>query len=684
VHLLCDSGGYGGVAWGAITGTLSDQTDLQTALDAKQPLNANLTGISSISTTGSALIVATVSGMSVMTTSDAVLQLLDDTSTSAMRTTLGLGIGTNVQAYDAELTALAGLASAADKVPYFTGSGTAAMATCTAFARTLLDDVNAAAMLTTLGIGGGYQAADATLTAVAGVTTAANTMIYFTGVDTAASTALTTFGRSLIDDVDAAAGRTTLGVVIGTDVQAYDAELDALAGLTSAADRFPYFTGSGTAALGTVTTFARTLLDDTTAAAVFTTLGIGQVDATTADVFKLKNAAVRQCLELMNYETSSTALEGFRIKAVASSNYEIGSFQGSISGANRPISIGSYARATPTVLDSWLEISAGETAVFGGTASVKRFSDATTACNLIFKKHRGTEAAPTALLSGDLLGAMYFQGYTGAALNNSACIIGQAAGAFATGDAPGRLLFQTTPAASTTVTTRMAITEAGLVNIGTWSTATPLSALVTLVANNSTANNTLRFHDLYNAVGGDSVLGKIEFYSGDATAPGVGVIGDYSMCADGAAPIGYHKWTVRISGTLIEAMRLESTGRLIAAMGIQTPYVAQSGEIALGITGGTTAATFLTNGNHQTLPLATATGTVAFSIDVSGAGASSGSILITQHATTPRGLTWTVSSGTIKWVTTQPTWSSDAVNTTRNVRWRWNGSVLFLEASAAI
>jgi hypothetical protein len=202
--------------------------------------------------------------------------LVDDADATAGRTTLGLVIGTDVQAYDAELAALAGLVSAADSLPYFTGAGTAALATFTSFGRSLVDDADATTARSTLGlvIGTNVQAYDAELAALAGLVSAADSLPYFTGSGTAALATFTSFGRSLVDDADAATARSTLGLVIGTNVQAYDAELAALAGLVSAADSLPYFTGSGTAALATFTSFGRSLVDDADAATARSTLGL--------------------------------------------------------------------------------------------------------------------------------------------------------------------------------------------------------------------------------------------------------------------------------------------------------------------------------------------------------------------------------------------------------------------------
>lgn len=73
----------------------------------------------------------------------------------------------------------------------------------------------------------------------------------------------------------AAGARTNLGLVIGTDVQAYDATLLSIAALGTAADKMIYTTAADTWAELAVTSVGRALLDDTTQAEQQTTLGLG-------------------------------------------------------------------------------------------------------------------------------------------------------------------------------------------------------------------------------------------------------------------------------------------------------------------------------------------------------------------------------------------------------------------------
>lgn len=67
--------------------------------------------------------------------------------------------------------------------------------------------------------------------------------------------------------------RASLGLEIGVDVQPYDAGLQSIAGLTTAADKMVYTTASDTYAVTDLTSFARTLLDDADAATALATLG---------------------------------------------------------------------------------------------------------------------------------------------------------------------------------------------------------------------------------------------------------------------------------------------------------------------------------------------------------------------------------------------------------------------------
>lgn len=97
---------------------------------------------------------------------------------------------------------------------------------------------------------------------------------------------------------------------------------------------------------------------------------------------------------------------------------------------------------------------------------------------------------------------------------------------------------------------------------------------------------------------------------------------------------------------------------------------------------GTTQTVTLSDGNHQTLSLASSTGDVTVTLTVPSSSAA-GTLLVVQHATTARDITWAASAGSIVWLGTEPTWNTDATSSIRMITWRYNGTNTYLSASGA-
>jgi hypothetical protein len=179
---------------------------------------------------------------------------------STARTNLGLVIGTNVQAYDAELSAIAALAVTDSN--FIVGNGTTWVAESGATARTSLGLGSIATQASSgVSITGGSITGITDLAVADGGTGAsdaagARTNLGLGTMATQASSSVNITGGTIsgITDLavadggtgasDAATARTNLGLAIGTNVQAWDANLDQIAALAPTADNFIVGNGS--------------------------------------------------------------------------------------------------------------------------------------------------------------------------------------------------------------------------------------------------------------------------------------------------------------------------------------------------------------------------------------------------------------------------------------------------------
>lgn len=100
-----------------------------------------------------------------------------------------------------------------------------------------------------------------------------------------------------------------------------------------------------------------------------------------------------------------------------------------------------------------------------------KFSADNAGVNVFFNKSRGASVGTNTIVnSGDVLGALIFQGANGTGYTQSSLIIGSVDGTpGASNDMPGRLTFHTSPDGSGSPTERMRITNGGFVFINTTS-----------------------------------------------------------------------------------------------------------------------------------------------------------------------------------------------------------------------
>lgn len=159
------------------------------------------------------------------------------------------------------------------------GAGNVEEIPCTAAGRDLIDAVDAAEQRATLGLGDmATQSANAVN--IAGGTLSGVTLS--TGAATITGGTVTGITDLAVADggtgaSTAAEARANLGLQIGANVQAYDPALQSIAGLATSGGEMIYTTAADTYATAPITAAGRALIDDADAAAQRVTLGLGSV-----------------------------------------------------------------------------------------------------------------------------------------------------------------------------------------------------------------------------------------------------------------------------------------------------------------------------------------------------------------------------------------------------------------------
>lgn len=267
---------------------------------------------------------------------------------------------------------------------------------------------------------------------LSGLVPSANTAPYFSAADTMALTALTAFARSLLSKVSAEEVRALLSLVPGSDVQAFSPKLASLASVSGASDKLAYFSGANTFAVTTITSYARSLLDDASGSEALTTLGAVAKAGDTmtgplvlpADPTTALQAATKQYVDSIAFgldpkasvraaTTTNVALSGTQtidgVALIAGDRVLVKNQSTPAENGIYVVAAGAWSRATD--MDAWAEVPGSFAFVEQGTL----FAD----CAFFCSADAGGTLGSTAITWSQFAGAGTFAAGTGLQLVGS-------------------------------------------------------------------------------------------------------------------------------------------------------------------------------------------------------------------------------------------------------------------------
>ncbi|MGZ0000245.1 gp53-like domain-containing protein [Citrobacter freundii] len=132
-------------------------------------------------------------------------------------------------------------------------------------------------------------------------------------------------GLDVLDDGDLNGFIAKMSAAFGKDFQALDATLTALAGLTTGANKLPYFTGTDTASQTDLTSVGRDIIGKGTIADILTYLGLGKTDSPEFGGLKAPSITLRDGKINLTSSTDGTTLV-FTVSGEPVAEIKAGSF----------------------------------------------------------------------------------------------------------------------------------------------------------------------------------------------------------------------------------------------------------------------------------------------------------------------------------------------------------------------